>query len=128
MTLGSSFGAAALAAFASAALSQTPALAQSAEAVTVDAISVWSGSGTVIATWPSSHAFAGEMSGHHFVDAGEGPVSAGHLTCGGALESDEATGRQTGAASCRLQAVDGAVAYGRFTCEGFRLSAARAGS
>jgi hypothetical protein len=65
--------------------------------------------------------FAGEMSGAYFIDAGEGPVPAGVISCVGSLEAHAATGAQAGAARCRLVAVDGAVAFGRFTCEGWRL-------
>ncbi|SDW04995.1 hypothetical protein SAMN05444336_10116 [Albimonas donghaensis] len=117
MSYRSIFAAIALAASASGALAQ-----QAADgSATVDAFSVWSAAGVVIATGPRSHAFAGEMSGPYFVDAGEGPVPAGRIVCVGALEGDEATGRQSGAATCQLRAIDGAVAYGGFSCEGWRL-------
>lgn len=91
------------------------------EPVVVDAFSIWSASGAVIAAGPGVHAFAGEMRGPYFIDAGEGPILAGEIACVGALEAEEASGRQTGSARCQLKALDGAVAYGRFTCAGYRL-------
>jgi hypothetical protein len=108
--------AAALLAAAPAATAQTAA----PDPVTVDALSIWRASGAVIATGPGGHAFAGEMRGPYLVDAGAGPVLAGTIACVGMLEAD-ASGRQTGAARCMLTAADGAVAYGRFVCEGWRL-------
>lgn len=104
-----------------AAASAQEAPKDAAEPVVVDAFSIWSASGSVIAAGPGVHAFAGEMRGPYFIDAGEGPILAGEIACVGALEADEASGRQTGSARCRLHALDGAVAYGRFTCAGYRL-------
>jgi hypothetical protein len=92
-----------------------------AETVTIDAISIWQASGTVIAAGPSAHAFAGEMRGPYLIDAGAGPVLAGTIACVGVLEADDVTGRQAGSARCVLSAADGASAYGRFSCEGWRL-------
>jgi hypothetical protein len=107
------------------ALSAAPALAEAPapapEPVTIDAFSIWEATGSVIAIGPTAHAFAGEMHGPYFIDAGAGPIPAGSIACVGALEADAASGRQTGAARCRLQAHDGAVAYGRFACEGWRM-------
>lgn len=108
---------AALTLIAAPALAQTPA----PESVTIDAFSIWEASGSVVAIGPTSHAFAGEMHGPYFIDAGAGPIPAGTIACVGALEADAASGKQTGAARCRLQAIDGAVAYGRFACEGWRM-------
>ena len=103
-------------------LAAGPALAQdAAERVTLDAFSVWEATGTTQQVGPATTMFAGEMSGAYFIDAGEGPVPAGVISCVGALEADAATGAQAGAARCRLVAADGAVAFGRFTCEGWRL-------
>jgi hypothetical protein len=99
----------------------SPALAQEGEPVTLDAFSVWEGSGSVIATGPQTHVFAGEMRGPYFIDVGQGPVHAGEIACVGMLEADMATGRQTGQARCRLDAADGARSFGRFSCEGWRL-------
>jgi hypothetical protein len=104
-------------------LTAAPALAESPapEPVTIDAFSIWEASGSVVAIGPTAHAFAGEMHGPYFIDAGAGPIPAGTIACVGALEADSESGRQTGAARCRLQANDGAVAYGRFACEGWRM-------
>ena len=103
-------------------LSTGPALAQDAtERVSLDAFSVWEATGTTQQVSPATTMFAGEMSGAYFIDAGEGPIPAGVISCVGALEADAATGAQAGAARCRLVAADGAVAFGRFTCAGWRL-------
>ncbi len=91
------------------------------EPVTIDAFSVWSGSGSVIATSPDTHAFAGEMRGPYFVDAGQGPIPAGEMVCVGILEADQATGKQAGSARCQLIAFDGARAFGGFVCAGYRM-------
>lgn len=99
-----------------------PALAQdAAERVTFDAFSVWEAMGTTQQVSPATTMFAGEMSGAYFIDAGEGPIPAGVISCVGALEADVANGAQAGAARCRLVAADCAVAFARFTCEGWRL-------
>jgi hypothetical protein len=108
---------AALILIAAPALAETPA----PEPVVIDAFSIWEASGSVVAIGPTAHAFAGEMRGPYFIDAGAGPIPAGTIACVGALEADAASGRQTGAARCRLQADDGAVAYGRFACDGWRM-------
>jgi len=103
-------------------LSAGPAFAQdAAERVTLDAFSVWEATGTTQQVGPKTTMFAGEMSGAYFIDTGEGPIPAGVISCVGALEADAATGAQAGAARCRLVAADGAVAFGRFTCAGWRL-------
>ena len=103
-------------------LAAAPALAQdAAEPVTLDAFSVWHATGTAQQVGPTTAVFAGTMSGPYFIDAGEGPVPAGAISCIGSLEADTATGAQAGAARCRLVAADGAVAFGRFTCKGWRL-------
>lgn len=91
------------------------------ETVTIDAIAFLEATGSVLRTGEQADAFAGEIRGPYFVDAGEGPVPAGEIVCVGALEADESSGRQTGEARCRLQGALGGVAYASFTCEGFRL-------
>jgi hypothetical protein len=100
-------------------LAVTAAAAQ--ETVTVDAFAVLEARGTVIASSPTAFTFAGEMHGPYFIDAGQGPVPSGRIVCVGTIESDAADGRQTGAARCRIEAGDGEVAYGGFTCDGWRL-------
>lgn len=97
------------------------AFAEESETVTLDAYSVWAGTGTVLGTGPDSHSFAGEMRGAYFVDLGKGAIPAGEIACVGMLVANERDGRQTANALCRLNAADGAVAYGRFSCEGYRL-------
>lgn len=100
---------------------QVRAQATEPETVEIDAVSIWQASGTVIAAGPAAHAFAGEMRGPYLIDAGGGPVLAGTIACVGVLEADDSTGRQAGSARCVLTATDGAVAYGRFSCEGWRM-------
>lgn len=103
-------------------LAAVPALAQDGgETVTLDAFSIWEATGATQRVGPSTTMFAGEMSGPYFIDAGEGPVPAGVISCVGALEADAETGAQAGAARCRLVAADGAAAFGRFSCAGWRL-------
>jgi hypothetical protein len=104
-------------------LAAAPAAAQQAapETVTIDAFSVWEATGTTTLVGPDTQMFAGEMSGPYFIDAGEGPVPAGTIVCVGSLEASSQTGAQKGSARCRLVAVDGAVAFGRFSCEGWRI-------
>jgi hypothetical protein len=97
------------------------AAAQEAQRVTVDAFSVLTAHGSVVAVAADVHVFAGTMSGPYFIDTGEGPIPAGNIACAGMLEADEATGRQKESGRCRLVAIDGAVAFGEFTCDGFRL-------
>jgi len=97
------------------------AAASAQEPVTVDAFAVLEAAGSVVAVGADAHVFAGTMRGPYFVDTGEGPVPAGDIACAGMLEADERTGRQTASGRCRLVAVDGATAFGAFTCEGFRL-------
>ncbi|MGF1660500.1 MAG: hypothetical protein ACFCUS_13825 [Rubrimonas sp.] len=106
---------------AAALLLAAPAIAQDGEPVSLDAFSVWEGAGSIVETGPNAHVFAGEMRGPYFIDVGQGPVHAGEIACVGMLEADMETGRQTGAARCRLDALDGAASFGRFACEGFRL-------
>ncbi|TVR95875.1 MAG: hypothetical protein EA406_13180 [Rhodospirillales bacterium] len=89
--------------------------------VELDAFAVLRATGTVLATGSETHVFAGTMRGPYFVDVGQGPVPAGEIACAGLIQADEVTGQQTGSAHCRLRAVDGAVSYGEFTCDGFRL-------
>lgn len=102
-------------------LAASAAHAADPEALTIDAFSIWTGSGAVVATGPHAHVFAGEMRGPYFIDAGEGPIPAGEIVCVGSLEANDLSGVQAGSAQCRLQAVDGAVAFGRFSCAGYRL-------
>jgi len=97
------------------------ATAAAEETITVDAFAVLSARGAVIASSDTATSFAGEMHGPYFVDAGHGPIPAGRIVCVGTIEADSADGRQTGAARCRIEAEDGAVAYGGFTCAGWRL-------
>lgn len=91
------------------------------EPVVVDAFAVLSERGALIASSDTAHSFAGEMYGPYSVDTGHGPVPAGRIVCVGTIESDSADGRQTGAARCWIEAEDGALAYGGFTCTGWRL-------
>jgi len=91
------------------------------ETVTVDAFAVLEGRGTVIASSATAATFAGEMHGPYFIDAGQGPIPSGRIVCVGTIEADTADGSQTGSARCRIEAGDGAVAYGQFTCTGWRL-------
>ncbi len=104
-------------------LAAGPAAAQQAapETVTLDAFSIWEATGTTTLVGPDTRMFAGAMSGPYFIDTGEGPVPAGSIVCLGALEASAATGAQSGSARCRLAAADGAVAFGRFRCEGWRI-------
>jgi hypothetical protein len=95
--------------------------ASAEEPVVIDAFAVLSARGTVIASSDTASSFAGEMHGPYFVDVGHGPVPAGRIVCVGTIESDSADGRQTGAARCRIDAGGGGVAYGNFTCAGWRL-------
>lgn len=100
-----------------------PVTAQQAapETVTLDAFSIWEATGTTTLVGPDTQMFAGEMSGPYFIDTGEGPVPAGSIVCVGSLEASSASGAQSGSARCRLVAGDGAVAFGRFSCEGWRI-------
>jgi hypothetical protein len=91
------------------------------EPVVVDAFAMLTARGAVIASSDTATSFAGDMHGPYFVDTGHGPVPARRIVCVGTIEADSANGRQTGAARCRIEAEDGAVAYGGFTCEGWRL-------
>jgi hypothetical protein len=97
-----------------------PALADEEQAA-LDAFAFITASGKVLQVGTAAHVFAGSLEGPYFVDVGQGPVPAGSIACGGLLEADETSGRQVATANCRLQALDGAVAFGRFRCEGFRL-------
>lgn len=91
------------------------------DSVTVDAFAVLEARGAVIASSATALTFAGEMHGPYFVDTGHGPVPSGRIVCVGTIESDSMDGRQTGAARCRIEAGDGAAAWGGFTCSGFRF-------
>lgn len=104
-------------------LAAGPTAAQQAalEPVTLDAFSIWQAKGATTLVGPDTQMFAGEMSGPYFIDTGEGPVPAGLIVCVGSLEASSATGAQSGSARCRLVAGDGAVAFGRFSCEGWRI-------
>jgi hypothetical protein len=104
-----------------AALVAGPVAAQQTETVTLDAYSLWSGTGSVLPVGPDSHGFAGEMRGMYFIDTGKGAIPAGEIACLGTLVADDRSGAQTGSALCRLTATDGAVAFARFACEGYRL-------
>lgn len=97
------------------------ASAAAQESVTIDAFAVLSARGAVIASSATAFSFAGEMHGPYFVDTGHGPVPAGRIVCVGTIESDSADGSQAGAARCRIEAGDGALAHGGFTCTGWRL-------
>jgi hypothetical protein len=91
------------------------------ETTTIQAFAVLEASGTMLDVGPDTNSFAGSISGPYFVDTGQGPVPAGRVTCTGTLDAEIATGRQTANGRCRFVAFDGAVAFGRFECEGFRL-------
>lgn len=104
-----------------AALAAGPAAAQQTETVTLDAYSLWSGSGSVLPIGPETHGFAGEMRGLYFIDMGKGAIPAGEIACLGTLIADDRSGEQSGSARCRLTASDGAVAFARFACQGYRL-------
>lgn len=95
--------------------------AQDADTVTIDAFSLLSASGRFIETGTDRHTFVGEMHGPYFIDVGEGPIPAGEIVCVGRLNADDSTGAQSVSADCRLEADDGAVAYGGFECTGYRL-------
>lgn len=101
------------------ALAAVPAMAQ--ERVTVDAFAILSARGALIEAPSGVERFAGEMHGPYFVDAGAGPIPAGRIVCVGTLEAAVADGRQTAQAVCRIEADDGAVAFGAFDCAGYRL-------
>ena len=91
------------------------------EQITLDAFALVTASGKVLEVGTDAHVFAGGFEGAYFVDVGHGPVPAGSIACAGLLEANETTGRQVATATCRLEALDGAVAFGRFDCDGFRL-------
>lgn len=101
------------------AFAAAPVLAQ--ERVTVDAFAILSAQGALIEAPSGVERFAGEMHGPYFIDAGAAPIPAGRIVCVGALEASAADGRQTGRAACRIEAEDGAVAFGSFDCAGYRL-------
>jgi hypothetical protein len=100
-------------------LAAAPAVAQ--ERVTVDAFAILSASGALIEAPSGVERFAGEMHGPYFIDAGAGPIPAGRISCIGALAAYAADGRQTAEGVCRIEAEDGAVAFGAFECDGYRL-------
>lgn len=101
------------------ALAAAPAIAQ--ERVTVDAFAILSARGALIEAPSGVERFAGEMHGPYFIDAGAGPIPSGRIICVGTLEAQAADGRQTAQAACRIEAEDGAVAFGAFECAGYRL-------
>ncbi|MDT8343827.1 MAG: hypothetical protein RQ752_05295 [Thermohalobaculum sp.] len=92
-----------------------------AGSVVIDALSIWSATGTVIRTGPDQSVFAGEVSGPYIVDAGQGPVPAGRIVCVGTVSAEISTGRQSAEGQCQITAEDGATSFARFTCEGLRL-------
>jgi hypothetical protein len=91
------------------------------ETVTLDAFSIWEATGATTLVGPDTEMSAGKLSGPYFIETGEGPVPAGSIVCVGSLEASSATGAQSGSARGRLVAGDGAVAFGRSTCEGWRI-------
>jgi hypothetical protein len=101
------------------AFAAAPATAQ--ERVTVDAFAILSARGALIEAPSGVERFAGEMHGPYFIDAGSGPIPAGRISCVGALMADASDGRQIGEGFCRIEAEDGAVAFGAFECAGYRL-------
>ncbi|MCL5776161.1 hypothetical protein M1105_04050 [Limibaculum sp. FT325] len=92
-----------------------------AESVVIDAFSLWTAEGSVLQTGPDQTVFAGAMRGPYIVDAGQGPMPAGEIACIGTIMAETSSGRQHGAAQCRVTADDGAVGFARFSCEGLRL-------
>ncbi len=96
-----------------------PAMAQ--DRVTVDAFAILSARGALIEAPSGVERFAGEMHGPYFIDSGAGPIPAGRISCIGALAADAANGSQTAEGVCRIEAEDGAVAFGAFECDGYRL-------
>lgn len=102
-------------------LSLAAAPTEAQDRVTVDAFAILSARGALIEAPSGVERFAGEMHGPYYIDTGAGPVPAGRIACVGTLEANAADGRQTGQGVCRIEAEDGAVAFGSFNCAGYRL-------
>lgn len=95
--------------------------ATAAEGSALEAFATWTLHATPVPSGPDRATLVASLSGPLFVDAGEGPILAGRVTCTGTLTISLTDGSQTGEGVCAFTARDGAEAYGSWTCSGYRL-------
>ena len=101
-----------------------PAWAQD-EPQAFNAFAVVSANGTIVRAAEKQVMVVATLAGPFFIESDEGPIHAGRVTCAASTRIDQATRKQTGNGACTFTAVDGATAWGDWTCEGYELLGCR---
>jgi hypothetical protein len=101
-----------------------PSLAQD-EPEAFNAFAVAAANGTIVRAGEKQLMVVATLSGPFFIETGEGPVHAGRVTCAVSTRIDQASRKQAGNGACTFTAVDGATAWGDWTCEGYELLGCR---
>jgi hypothetical protein len=87
----------------------------------IKAFSAWQGRGQIFETGPNRLTFVGAFTGMIFIDAGEGPIDAGFMTCPTIVDVNANDGKESAKGRCTITAKDGARVYADLACEGVRL-------
>jgi hypothetical protein len=95
-----------------------PGATARAEEATVSAYSVWDAEGSFYQSGPSQATFAGVLSGALVVQASDGSLDIGQISCPGMLEVNEDDWSQTGRGNCVIVTADAERIYGTFECAG----------
>lgn len=101
-----------------------PALAQD-EPQPFSAFAVVAANGTIVRAAEKQLMVVGTLAGPFFVDTDEGPIHSGRVSCAASMKVDQATRKQAGSGACTFTAVDGATAWGEWSCEGYELLGCR---
>ena len=101
-----------------------PALAQD-EPQPSNAFAVVVANRTIVRAAEKQLMVVATLAGPFFVESDEGPIHAGRVTCAASTRIDQATAKQVANGACTFPAVDGAVAWGDGTCEGYELVGCR---
>lgn len=101
-----------------------PAVAQEAPQP-FNAFAVVTANGTIVRAGEKQLMAVATLAGPFFVESDEGPIHAGRVTCAASTRIDQATRKQAANGACTFTAVDGAMAWGDWTCEGYELVGCR---
>ena len=88
---------------------------------TVRLFAIWEGSGSVVQTGAAEATLVGTMEGNVYVDADDGPVGAGEVTCPMIMHQDLKDTTQSGIGQCTFKGVQGELWFMTLTCTGAPL-------
>lgn len=90
-----------------------------------NAFSVSTANGTIVRAAENQLLVVATLTGPLFVETDDGPVPTGQVVCAASARIDQATRKQVGNGACTFTDVDGATAWGEWTCEGYELLGCR---